>query len=139
MLECSLAKPQADQKAGVTNTQNPGLLPSYPPHVGYGLVGNPYGALGAGFGAPGLAQPLMYGPGQTPAGMAMMPMLLADGRIGYVLQQPGLQPHTPPSHQRGGRNDSGSGGGGGGSRNTGSSSKGRHSNDSGQGRRYRPY
>ncbi|KAK2380085.1 heterogeneous nuclear ribonucleoprotein Q [Trifolium repens] len=138
-LECSLAKPQADQKAGVTNTQNPGLLPSYPPHVGYGLVGNPYGALGAGFGAPGLAQPLMYGPGQTPAGMAMMPMLLADGRIGYVLQQPGLQPHTPPSHQRGGRNDSGSGGGGGGSRNTGSSSKGRHSNDSGQGRRYRPY
>jgi len=30
-------------------------------------------------------QPLMYGPGQTPGGMAMMPMLLADGRIGYVL------------------------------------------------------
>lgn len=56
MLECSLAKPQADQKAVVTNTLNQGLLPSYPPHIGYGLVGNPYGALGAGYGAPGLAQ-----------------------------------------------------------------------------------
>jgi len=55
-LECSLAKPQADQKAVVSNTQTQGLLPSYPPHVGYGLVGNPYGALGAGYGAPGLAQ-----------------------------------------------------------------------------------
>jgi len=30
-------------------------------------------------------QPLMYGPGPTPPGMTMMPMLLPDGRIGYVL------------------------------------------------------
>jgi len=57
MLECSLAKPQSDQKSGVSNTQKPGpgLLPSYPPHVGYGF-GGAYGALGAGYPAPGLAQ-----------------------------------------------------------------------------------
>nr|GMD43556.1 heterogeneous nuclear ribonucleoprotein R [Ipomoea batatas] len=30
-------------------------------------------------------QPLAYGRGATPAGMAMMPLLLPDGRIGYVL------------------------------------------------------
>lgn len=31
-------------------------------------------------------QPLLYGGrGPGPAGMAMMPMLLPDGRIGYVL------------------------------------------------------
>ncbi|KAI5435811.1 hypothetical protein KIW84_022294 [Lathyrus oleraceus] len=58
ILECSLAKPQADQKS-------------------------------SGYGATGFAQPLMYGPGATPAGMAMMPMFfLPDGRIAYVLQQP---------------------------------------------------
>lgn len=58
ILECSLAKPQADQKSGGSNTQKPGLLPSYPPHVGYGMVGGAYGALGvgAGYGAPGLGQ-----------------------------------------------------------------------------------
>ncbi|KAE9620611.1 putative RNA recognition motif domain-containing protein [Lupinus albus] len=160
ILECSLAKPQADQKSGGSNTQKPGLLPSYPPQVGgYGLLGGPYGALGAGYGAPGLPQPMMYGMGPTPAGMGMMPMLLPDGRIAYVMQQhPGMQPQahgqTPPSHQRGGRSGGNgrSGGGGGGrsgggggssgssgSRNTGSSNKGRHNNDSGQGRRYRPY
>ncbi|XP_019413416.1 PREDICTED: heterogeneous nuclear ribonucleoprotein Q-like isoform X2 [Lupinus angustifolius] len=139
ILECSLAKPQADQKSGGSNTQKPGLLPSYPPQVGgYGLLGGPYGALGAGYGAPVLQQPMMYGTGPTPAGMGMMPMLLPDGRIAYVLQQhPGMQPHThaqtPSSHQRGGRS------GGSGSRNSGSSNKGRYNNDSGQGRRYRPY
>ncbi|KAK7263409.1 hypothetical protein RJT34_30998 [Clitoria ternatea] len=130
ILECSLAKPQADQKSGGSNTQKPGLLPSYPPQVGYGLVGGAYGALGAGYPAPGLAQSMLYGRGQTP-GMAMMPMLLADGRIGYVLQQPGMQPQAPPSHQRGGSRSGG--------RNAGSSSKGRNNNSSGQGRRYRPY
>jgi len=58
LLECSLAKPQAEPKSAVSNTQKPGpgLLPSYPPHVGYGLVGGAYGALGAGYPAPGLAQ-----------------------------------------------------------------------------------
>ena len=30
-------------------------------------------------------QPMMYGRGPTPSGLAMMPMLLPDGRIGYVL------------------------------------------------------
>ncbi|KAA8549875.1 hypothetical protein F0562_001559 [Nyssa sinensis] len=128
VLECSLAKPQAEQKSvGGSNSQKSGLLSSYPPHVGYGLVGGAYGALGAGFGAAGFAQPLIYGRGPTPAGMAMMPMLLPDGRIGYVLQQPGAQPYSPPSHQRGG---SGSG-----SKSGSSSSRGRHSNDGGQGRR----
>ncbi|KAH1225217.1 Heterogeneous nuclear ribonucleoprotein Q [Glycine max] len=138
LLQCSLAKPQADQKSGGSNTQKPGpgLLPSYPPHVGYGLVGGAYGGLGAGYAAPGLAQPMLYGGGQTPSGMAIMPMLLADGRIGYVLQQPGMQPQAPPSHHRGGR---GGGGSGSGNRNVGSSSKGRHNNDGGHGRRYRPY
>ena len=60
-MECSLAKPQADQKSGGSNSQKAGLLPSYPPRVGYGLVGGPYGALGAryggaGYGATGFAQ-----------------------------------------------------------------------------------
>lgn len=31
-----------------------------------------------------MLQPLVYGRGANPAGMAMMPMLLPDGRIGYV-------------------------------------------------------
>ena len=30
-------------------------------------------------------QPMMYGGGPTPSGLSMMPMLLPDGRIGYVL------------------------------------------------------
>nr|POF06660.1 isoform 3 of heterogeneous nuclear ribonucleoprotein q [Quercus suber] len=141
VLECSLAKPQADQKSGGSNSQKAGLLPSYPPRVGYGLVGGPYGALGAGYGgagygATGFAQPMMYGRGPTPSGLAMMPMLLPDGRIGYVLQQPGAQQHTPPSHPRGGgRGGGGGGGGGSGSKSSGSSSSGRHSNDGGHGHR----
>jgi len=28
---------------------------------------------------------MVYGRGATPGGLAMMPMLLPDGRIGYVL------------------------------------------------------
>ncbi|QCD98782.1 hypothetical protein DEO72_LG7g59 [Vigna unguiculata] len=53
VLECSLAKPRSDQKSGGSNTQKsgPGLLASYPQHVGYGLVGGAYGALGAGYHA----------------------------------------------------------------------------------------
>nr|POE96215.1 hypothetical protein CFP56_65295 [Quercus suber] len=38
----------ADQKSGGSNSQKEQLLPSYPPRVGYGLVGGPYSALGAG-------------------------------------------------------------------------------------------
>ncbi|KAI3471807.1 hypothetical protein Pfo_028460 [Paulownia fortunei] len=128
VVECSLAKPQVDQKTtGGSNSQKSAILPTYPPHGGYGLVGAPYGALGAGYAGASFAQPLIYGRGATP-GMAMMPMLLPDGRIGYVLQQPGVHPHTPPPQQRGGRSSGGS------------SSVGRRGNDGGRGRnRYNPY
>ncbi|KAJ8754791.1 hypothetical protein K2173_012180 [Erythroxylum novogranatense] len=129
VLECSLAKPQADQKSSSgTNSQKAVLPQTYPPRLGYGLVDNPYGALGGGYGTAGFAQPMIYRSGPTPAGMAMMPMLLPDGRIGYVLQQPGMQSHPQP-HHRGGR----LGG-------SGSSSGGRRGNDSSRGRsRYNPY
>jgi hypothetical protein len=51
ILECSLAKPQSDQKSsGGSNSQKAAVLPTYPPPVGYGLVGATYGALGSGFG-----------------------------------------------------------------------------------------
>ncbi|GAV66909.1 RRM_1 domain-containing protein, partial [Cephalotus follicularis] len=137
-LECSLAKPQADQKSsGGPNLQKSALHPSQPPRLGYNLAGGAYGALGAGFGAAGFAQPMFYGRAPSPGGMAMMPMLLPDGRIGYVLQQPGLQQHTLPPQQRGGRNGSGGRGVAG-----GSSSGGRRSSDNGGGRgrnRYNPY
>lgn len=57
VLECSLAKPQVDQKSVAgPSSQKSGLLPSYPLRVGYGLPGGAYGALGAGFGAAGFAQ-----------------------------------------------------------------------------------
>ncbi|XP_044482200.1 heterogeneous nuclear ribonucleoprotein Q-like [Mangifera indica] len=136
VLECSLAKPQADQKStGGSISQTPSLLQSYPPHIGYGLAGGAYGPLGAGFGAAPLAQPMIYGRGPTPAGMAMLPMLLPDGRIGYVLQQPGTQPQSLPAHHRNsGRSSSGSG-----NKSGGNSSRGRHGSDGGRGQRYRPY
>ncbi|XP_022957931.1 heterogeneous nuclear ribonucleoprotein Q-like [Cucurbita moschata] len=140
VLECSLAKPQADQKSGGSNSQKSGLLPNYPPRVGYGFVGGAYGAVNPGYGASGFGQPLIYGRGPTPAGMAMMPMLLPDGRIGYVLQQPGSQMMTPPPHPRSGGGSGSGSGGGSGSKSGGSSSRGgRHTHDSGHGRRYRPY
>lgn len=125
ILECSLAKPQADQKSsGGLNSQKAPVLPTYPPPVGYGLVGATYGALGTGLG-----QPMVYGRGATPAGLAMIPMLLPDGRIGYVLQQPGGHPQTPPA-SRGGR-----------SAGAGGSSGGRRGSDRGRGgrSRYNPY
>ncbi|CAN4121345.1 unnamed protein product [Withania somnifera] len=109
ILECSLAKPQVEQKSsGGTSSQKGATLPTYPTRIGYGMMGAPYGALGAGYGAPGVGQPMVYGRGATPGGLAMMPMLLPDGRIGYVLQQPGIM-HSPPPVSRGGH------GGGGGS------------------------
>ncbi|KAG8655099.1 heterogeneous nuclear ribonucleoprotein Q [Manihot esculenta] len=136
VLECSLAKPQTDQKSvGASNLQKSRLLPSYPAGVGYGLLGNNFGVLGSGYGSAGFAQPLIYGRGPTPAGMAMMPMLLPDGRIGYVLQQPGAQPHTPPPHQR---NNSRNGSGGT-NRIGGNSGRARKGNDSSNGHRHRPY
>ncbi|KAF5447490.1 hypothetical protein F2P56_033044 [Juglans regia] len=133
VLECSLAKPQADEKAGGSNSQKSGLLPNYPPRVGYGVVDGAYGGLGARYGAAGFAPPMIYGRGPAP-GLSMMPMLLPDGRIGYVLQQPGAQPHIA-SHQRSVIR----GGGGNGNKSSVSSSRGRHNNDGGHGRRYRPY
>ncbi|XP_024024788.1 heterogeneous nuclear ribonucleoprotein Q isoform X1 [Morus notabilis] len=132
VLDCSLAKPQVDQKSfGVENSHNSALLPTYPPYLGFGMIGGAHGAVGAGFGGAGFGQvqPLIYGRGPTPAGMAMMPMLLPDGRVGYVLQQPSLQPHIPPPQSRGSRTGPG-----------GSSSGGRHGSDSNRGRnRYHPY
>ena len=63
-MDCSLAKPQADQKSsGGSNSQKSALLPGYPPRVGYGMVGGAVGAIGPGFGAvgaPGLAQVTIF-------------------------------------------------------------------------------
>ncbi|KAF5179084.1 Heterogeneous nuclear ribonucleoprotein q [Thalictrum thalictroides] len=84
VIECSLAKPQADGK-GEGSAQKSALLPSCPPRMGYGLGAGAYGGIGAGYGGAGFGQPLIYGRGPTPSGMAMMPVLLPDGRIGYVL------------------------------------------------------
>ncbi|CAN1294400.1 Heterogeneous nuclear ribonucleoprotein Q [Linum perenne] len=144
-LECSLAKPQADQKAvGLSNIQNAGILPSFPPYAGYGLGGAAYGSLSTGYGAAPFAQPMIYGAGPSPSGMAMMPMLLPDGQIGYILQQPSIQHHmTPPPHMSTNSRSSNSGGGGGGSRGSrsggGNSSRGKHNSDGSYSRRFRPY
>ncbi|KAJ6812856.1 heterogeneous nuclear ribonucleoprotein R-like isoform X1 [Iris pallida] len=117
VLECSLAKPPADKKVEtVPNSQKGALLPNYAPR-GYGVMGAGYGAL-----APAYA-PMMYGRG-PPAGMAMVPMVLPDGRLGYVLQQPGA-PVAPP--QRGG------------GRSGSSSSGSRKGNDNSRGHRFNPY
>lgn len=56
LLECSLARPQADQKPSGLNSQRSGLIASYPPRAAYGVPGGAYGALGAGYGAAGFAQ-----------------------------------------------------------------------------------
>lgn len=57
VVECSLAKPQADQKTtGGSNSQKAAIFPSYPPRMGYGLVGAPYGALGGGYSGASFAQ-----------------------------------------------------------------------------------
>lgn len=60
MLDCTLAKPQADQKgnnnnATVQNIQKSQLQPNYPPLLGYGMAPSPFGALGA-FGASAYSQ-----------------------------------------------------------------------------------
>ncbi|KAG0496851.1 hypothetical protein HPP92_001542 [Vanilla planifolia] len=124
-LEVSLAKPQTDKK--LESQHKPGLLQSYPAYPSYGYPGDPYGAYGGGGGYGGVGQPMIYGRGPMPAGMRMVPMVLPDGRLGYVLQQPGGQPSTaPPSHHRSNR---GGGSGDGGDRGR----------DGYRGRRYRPY
>ncbi|KAK8466083.1 hypothetical protein PHAVU_009G257300 [Phaseolus vulgaris] len=120
LLEVVLAKPQADKKPDGGYGYNPGLHSNHLPHPAYGnFSGNPYGSLGAGYGVGGgYQQPMIYGRGPMPAGMQMVPMVLPDGRIGYVLQQPGVQ--APPSRPRriersnGPSGQPGRGGGGGG-------------------------
>ncbi|KAJ6723156.1 hypothetical protein OIU74_007697 [Salix koriyanagi] len=91
VLEVVLAKPQADKKPDAAYPYNVGVHPNPVPLPAYsGFAGNPYGSLGTGFGvAPSFQQPVIYGRGPMPAGMHMVPMVLPDGRIGYVLQQPG--------------------------------------------------
>lgn len=135
VLECSLAKPQTDPKSGGgSNSMKPNVHPTFLHHAGYGMAGSNYGALGAGYGISGIAQSLMYGRG-APPGMAMMPMLLPDGRVGYVLQQGGAQPQTPPGNHR----YSNGGGGSGRSGRSGGSSSRERERHSGERRRYHPY
>ncbi|KAL5061347.1 hypothetical protein RYX36_032951 [Vicia faba] len=132
-LEVVIAKPQAEKKPDGGYGYNPGLHPTHLPHPGYGnFSGNLYGSIGAGYGvaAAGYQQPMIYGRGPMPAGMQMVPMVLPDGRIGYVLQQPGVQVPAPRPR----RNDRGNGPGGQPGRGGGSG------NDEGnRNRRYRPY
>ncbi|PNX77910.1 heterogeneous nuclear ribonucleoprotein q-like [Trifolium pratense] len=110
-LEVVIAKPQAEKKPDGGYPYNTGLHPNHLPHPGYGnFSGNLYGSVGAGYGvaAAGYQQPMIYGRGPMPAGMQMVPMVLPDGRIGYVLQQPGVQVPAPRPR----RNDRGNGPGG---------------------------
>lgn len=115
VLECSLAKPPADKKVESGSSAHKGaLLPSYSAgRVGYGIMGGAYGSLSPGFAPP------IYGGRQAAAGTAMVPVMLPDGRIAYVVQQPGVPLSQSP---RGG-----------------SRSDGRKGNDNSRGRRYNPY
>ncbi|KAJ4825420.1 Heteroproteinous nuclear ribonucleoprotein Q [Turnera subulata] len=133
VLEVVLAKPQNDKKGDGAYSYNAGMPPNPVPHPAYGggFTGNAYGggSLGAGFGVPAsFQQPVIYGRGPMPAGMHMVPMVLPDGRIGYVLQQPGMQ-MSQPRPRRGDRSN-----GPGGPGRAGSSG-----DDGNRGRRYRPY
>lgn len=132
VLEVVLAKPQADKKLESAYPYNTVPHPSNLPHTGYaGFPGNPYSSLGAGYGvAAGFQQPVIYGRGPMPAGMHMVPMVLPDGRIGYVLQQPGMQ-MPPPRPRRVDRNNGPSG--------PPSRAGGSGSDEGNRGRRYRPY
>ncbi|PKI78973.1 hypothetical protein CRG98_000614 [Punica granatum] len=108
-LEVVLAKPQSEKKPDIYNS---GLHANPLPNAGYG-----------GF-------PVIYGRGPMPSGMHMVPMVLPDGRIGYVLQQPGVQmPHPRPRRIDNRNGQAGRGGGVGGS----------GSEEGNRSRRYRPY
>lgn len=138
MLEVVLAKPQTEKKFDAANPYNAIPHHNYIPHPGYGAFPmNPFAPLTAGYGAAaaaaaaGFQQPMIYGRGPMPSGMQMVPMVLPDGQIGYVLQQPGVQ--APPVRPR--RNDRSNGAGG--PQGRGGSSGG--GDDSNRGRRYRPY
>ncbi|KAF8082546.1 hypothetical protein N665_0820s0007 [Sinapis alba] len=129
-LEVVLAKPQAERKHepssyayGAAPTPAPFALPTFG-----GFAAPPYGAMGI----PGsFTQPMIYGRGAMPTGMQMVPMLLPDGRVGYVLQQPGMQMAPPPRPRRVDRNNDSRGG-------SGRESSHDHDGNRG-GRRYRPY
>ncbi|KAG6663742.1 heterogeneous nuclear ribonucleoprotein Q [Carya illinoinensis] len=131
-LEVVLAKPQTDKKFDGAYPYNAAPHPNHLPHSGYGgFAGNQYGSVGAGYGvAPGFQQPMIYGRGPMPAGMHMVPMVLPDGRIGYVLQQPGVQ-IPPPRPRRIDRNNPSSG--------PPARAGGSGSDEGNRGRRYRPY
>ncbi|KAM7260902.1 hypothetical protein ACFE04_026377 [Oxalis oulophora] len=125
-LEVVLAKPQGEKKP---DPYSVGIPPTHLPHAGYaGFAGAPYAAASSGFTVPGsFQQPMIYGRGPMPTGMQMVPMVLPDGRIGYVLQQPGMQMPAPaPAQAPRPRRDN-------------RSSGGRGSDDGNRGRRYRPY
>ncbi|KAK3038768.1 hypothetical protein RJ639_027355 [Escallonia herrerae] len=133
LLEVVLAKPQSDKRSDGANSIN-AQAPNYMQHPGYGgFPGNPYVPVGPGYGVTGgFQQPMIYGRGPMPTGMQMVPMVLPDGRIGYVLQQPGVQ--MPPMRPQ--RNDRNSGTGG--PQGRGGTSGG-SDGAANRGRRYRPY
>ncbi|KAK7258446.1 hypothetical protein RIF29_24023 [Crotalaria pallida] len=102
-LEVVLARPHPEKKPDGGYGYNPGFHPNHLPNPAYGAFsGNLYGFGGGGYGvSAGYQQPMIYGRGPMPSGMQMVPMVLPDGQIGYVLQQPGAQ--GPPARPR--RND----------------------------------
>lgn len=119
-IDATLAKPQSDRKIDI-GAASTGLLPGYSPYPGYGYGG----AYSAGYGAAGYGQPMIYGRGPMPPGMRMVPMVLPDGRLGYVLQQPGGHSSQLPPPRRGDR--------------SGGPSDGGRSGEGSRGRRYHPY
>ncbi|KAI3818483.1 hypothetical protein L1987_12291 [Smallanthus sonchifolius] len=130
VLEVVLAKPQSERKPdGINNPHHSGSPPNYIPHSVYGgFSASPYVA--PRYGAnPSFQQPMIYGRGPVPGGMQMVPMVLPDGQIGYVLQQPGSQIPGARAPRRNERGSSNSGSGGGRGRGGGDASRGR----------YRPY
>ncbi|KAJ0250069.1 Heteroproteinous nuclear ribonucleoprotein Q [Hirschfeldia incana] len=133
LLEVVLAKPQAERKhepssyayGAAAPTPAPFALPNFG-----GFAAPAYGAMGI---AGSFTQPMIYGGGAMPTGMQMVPMLLPDGRVGYVLQQPGMQMAPPPRPRRVDRHNDHDG-------NRGSGRESSHDHDGNRGgRRYRPY
>eukprot|EP00252_Welwitschia_mirabilis_P003252 TRINITY_DN13342_c0_g3_i1.p1 TRINITY_DN13342_c0_g3~~TRINITY_DN13342_c0_g3_i1.p1 ORF type:complete len:497 (+),score=157.68 TRINITY_DN13342_c0_g3_i1:312-1802(+) len=141
-LSVSLARPMSEKKP--QNIVNPpyqrSMFGNFPSHGGFGYGPNMYRGMGSGFGASGYSQPVIYGRGPTPEGMMMVPMMLPDGRIGYVLQQPGSMPRGPPPYgsETSGRHRDRSGRS---SRSSSGSSRhgGSRSSNSGSRSRYHPY